>query len=604
MPHTTSPGYSRTRRQFLGTATAGAAAAILAACGGEAATVAPPAPTAPPRPTTAGATVAPTTATTAAAVTAPTTAPSGMTTAAPAAMPTAVPMAVAAPAIEGVIPSGVNGVPDAYPKVPMPYKTVNMIPGKGGTVTHFAVLFNAPPPPRGENAYWQDLEKRLGVKWEVTFTPSASYGEKVSATLAGGDLPDLFYLNSGFNGAGSLLRTIQQGAFTDLTSELTGDNLKQYPNLARLPSYVWDTVRINKKIYGVPKPILRVNNIPFYRGDWAKKLGIAKPTNTDQVHDMLVAFSKRDPDGDGQANTYGMAAATGGWNLSGIYRPMFRVPNDWILRPDGTLAYYIETPEFRQCLEFVRRVHASGGFHPDAGTFTNTQNADAFKAGKTGMHTEGYINFWGDRMTRTGEIRYPVEGAEVVPLVPPGFDGGKGATGNGSGVYGFTGIPTRVGRDTGRVKELLRLADYMSAPFGSEEWVAVNQGIEGVHFTRFPDNSYNATDKGRAERNGIAYAFTSEHRFFFSNGPGEAEKAQATAKEAQAIAVDNPILGLYSPTNDMKAAELNQLNIDRIAPIVTSKEPVAALDTYIRDWRSRGGDTIRKEYEQAIRDNK
>lgn len=476
------------------------------------------------------------------------------------------------------------------------------VPGKGGTVTHFAVLFGAPPTARGENPYWQELEKRLGVKWEPIFAPSASYGEKVSATLAGGDLAELFYLNSGFTSAGGILRTLQQGAFADLTSELTGDNLKQYPNLARLPPYVWDSVRINRKIYGVPKPILRVNSIPFYRGDWAKKLGIAKPTNADQIYDMLVAFSKNDPDGNGQPDTYGLSAAGGSWNV-GLFRPTFRVPNDWILKPDGTLTYYIETPEYRQCVEFVRRLYAGGAFHPQAATHTNSQVSDTWKAGATGMHSEGYINFWANHLF-TGEIRYPVKGAEVTPLVPPGFDGGKGATGNASGIYGFTGIPTKVGRDMGRVKELLRLADYMSAPFGSEEWMFVNNGLETTHYTRMMDGSPVTTDKGKADRPGLAYAFTSEHRFYFASAPGEAERAQQTSKEAQAIAVDNPVQGLYSPTNDMKNAELTQLGIDRISPIVTGKESVAALDQYVKDWRSRGGDTIRKEYEQAIRDNR
>ncbi len=610
MSRTTTEICSLTRRRLLGGVAGVAAAAILAACGGEA-TVAPPAPTAAaPRPTTA--TVAATGAT-GATTAAPTTAPASMAMAATMAPATGATtattattaMTAAAPAtmIEGAIPSGVPGVPDAYPKLPTPYKSTMGVPGKGGTVTHFAILFAAPPP-RDGNSYWFEIEKRIGAKWDVTFAPSASYGEKVTATLAGGDLPDLFYMNYSpeFPGAGGILRTLQQGAFTDLTPFLTGDELKQYPNLSRLPAFLWDTMRINKKIYGVPKPILRVNNIPFYRGDWAKKLGIAKPTNTDQLHDMLVAFSKRDPDADGQPNTYGLSAAGGSWSIE-MFRPMFRVPNDWIAKPDGTLTYYIETPEFRQCVEYMRRLYASGAYDPNAATTTHTQLSSNWKAGKLGMHTEGYINFWGNKLT-TNEVRNPVEGSEVSPLVPPGFDGGKGATANGSGVFGFTGIPTKVGRDRERVKELLRIADYLSAPFGSEEWLFVNFGIEGQHFTRLMDGSPFPTDKGRAERPGLAYSFTSEHRFYFAAAPAAAEAAQQTAREAQAIAVDNPVLGLYSPTNDMKNAELTQLRVDRVGPVVAGREPVSALDAYIRDWRARGGDTIRKEYEQALRDNK
>lgn len=217
---------------------------------------------------------------------------------------------------------------------------------------------------------------------------------------------------------------------------------------------------------------------------------------------------------------------------------------------------------------------------------SNSQAQQAWIGSKIGIHSEGYFNFWGDR-TKLNSIVQPVEGAKVVPLVPPGF-------------YGFTGIPAKVGKDPSRVKQLLKFADYLAAPLGSEEWIFGWYGIEGVHHTVNANGDRITNDKATAETSGLVYAFLSEYRFFFPNGQGEAEKAQQTSKQILAIGLDNPTLGYDSPTNNSKNAELTQLGLDRVTEIVTGRAPMSSFDTYVKEWRSRGGDQIRKEFEQAL----
>jgi len=51
----------------------------------------------------------------------------------------------------------------------------------------------------------------------------------------------------------------------------------------------------------------------------------------------------------------------------------------------------------------------------------------------------------------------------------------------------------------------------------------------------------------------------------------------------------------------VKQAELNAFGQDRASAIVTGREPATALDQAIKDWRSRGGDMARKEFEQAAK---
>src|SRR5437660_3078534 len=302
---------------------------VLAACTPAAPTAAPPTAAAPPQPTSAP---------TAAAAPKPT---ATSLTNAPAAGSTGTPAAAAA----GKLPSPMLGVPDGYTQTPQPFKSYDGVPGRGAKVNVFTIAYQPPPTPRDGNQLWQELEKRLGVTWEPIITPQPDYGNKSAALLAGGNLPELFYLNPGQN-ATAQYKAMDQGAFTDLTSFVTGDALKSYKNLATFPDYMWNNVKFKNKVIGVPKPLQRNGNIGFYRGDWAKKLGKATPTSMDELHDFLVAFAKDDPDGNGQADTWGLGrygTSWEGWDDARIALNMYGAPFTWRQNSDGTLTNQIET---------------------------------------------------------------------------------------------------------------------------------------------------------------------------------------------------------------------------------------------------------------------
>jgi putative aldouronate transport system substrate-binding protein len=233
--------------------------------------------------------------------------------------------------IEGKIASPAVGVPDAYTKAPEPFKTYEGKPGKGGKVTAFTIAYQPPPTPRDQSQYWQELEKRLGVTWEPIITPQPEYGNKSAALIAGGAMPDLFYLNPDQNAAPQF-KAMDQCAFTDLTPYVTGDALKEYKNLATFPDYMWNNVKFKNKVYGVPKPLQRNGNIAFYRGDWAKKLGKETPKTPDEVHALLVAFARNDPDGNGQADTWGIGrygTDWTGWDDARVALNMYGTPYFW-----------------------------------------------------------------------------------------------------------------------------------------------------------------------------------------------------------------------------------------------------------------------------------
>ncbi len=521
----------------------------------------------------------------------------------PAATPEGTPGAGGTQLVPGQIhyPSGRDGVPDAYTGLPEPFVSSQGTPGTGGSVRALTIAYDPPPPGRDSNTYWQELERRLGVTWEIDIVPQPQYGEVTSARLAGGDLPDIFYINPGQN-APQQYQALEQGAFQDLTPYVTGEALQQFPNLRNIPQYVWDNVKFQGKILGIPSPhTSRYGNVPHYRTDWAETVGMAGAQGPEQMMQLLQAFTTNDPNGNGSPDTWGSGRFEGGWLPwdNTLASSMFRVPHDWRVNPDGTMTYQIETEEYRQAIDFMRQLYAAGAYHPDAANMTFSTAQEAFIGGATGLHSEGFGSFYGTGSV-TDRARLVNPTAAVTAMYPIGPDGQPGVVRNTPGYFGYNGIPASI-TDEDRVMELLRILDYLNSPFGSEEWLFLNYGIEGTHFNRDPETGAPiVTDQLRQDRSALVYLMPPSPTFYYPDEPELALTVMDLAIRHFDIGIDNPALTLYSPTNVSNGPALNQFGVDSINAIITGRSTFEELDAAIAGWRERGGDQIRSEYEEAL----
>lgn len=586
--------YSRRRFVRLAAVTAAvipAGSALLAACGDASPTAVT---------TTSAATSA--AATTSAATTAATTTSAATT----AAGTTAASAATTAAAVNGVIPGGAPGVPDIYMSLPSVFKSTNRVPGNGKTVR--VTVFSSGQPTakeKSQNKFWQELEKRLGVTWDCNVIPSSSYAEKLAVLSASGDMGDLVLVD--LNSTPDQNKLIQQGAYTDLTPYVTGDALKEFPNLAKFAPQLWKNSSIRGKNYGVPRPRFLTTTGLLWRKDWAQKFGNPSPQNADELFKMLDNFTNKDPDGDGQKNTWGL----GDPNLAGsspfsalaahtTVMGMFKVPYPWKLNGDGSLTYFIETPEYKKYLEYMTKIWAAGLYYPDTLTQTSDQNRNNFVSGKYGGMIDtvtGIPNASGRRAT----AKTINPNADVVMLIPPGSDGGKGLHYGGPGYFAMAMIPSKAGKDPERVKELLRILDYFAAPFGSEEYIFTLYGIEGVDYTKQADGSPVLTDVGKNELGDLNYIMQTQPVLYYPAYPDQGPLIQNTIKDLLANVYNNPALTAYSATWVSKQSELNTVINDGVNAIVTGRQAASTLDKVISDWKSRGGDTVAKEFAASIK---
>jgi putative aldouronate transport system substrate-binding protein len=229
------------------------------------------------------------------------------------------------------LPATDGGVPAVYYKYPAsPAKINDATPGDGGTVKAFNWLAGAAPPDLDKNSYWQELNTRLGVKLDISFTPSADYAARVATTVAGGDLPDLMPLSvSDVPQIDQLLKA----KFQDLSQWLSGPAIVKYPNLAALPTSSWRNVIYNGGIYAVPYSLPVAQSIPMVRKDILDKLNLPTPTLADGMAFLDFCQSVTD-------------AAAQQWAFGNFNAPlqmaqaMAGVPNEWRVESGKFISMY------------------------------------------------------------------------------------------------------------------------------------------------------------------------------------------------------------------------------------------------------------------------
>jgi len=574
------------RRTFIVLASRGLAASavgvplLLEACTPAAP---PPAPTAAPAKPAAGATGA----------------PSGAgATLGGVRLPTFVPFQGPKPDLAG----NAQGLDPAYYKFPSELiKSVPQPPGDGSPVSAIVYLTLAAPPAMAQNGAWQAVNKALNATLDMQLVPAADYPAKINTVLAGNDLPDFIYNPTITVPVGVIagLPQLLQSKAADLTQYLSGDAVKDYPNLAHYTNPTWRIGVVGGKIYGIPSARPPIGPVMMYRADLFEKAGVQMdkaPKDADDFKRILQALTRADE------NQYGIATGqTSYFGLipNNIFTGIFRIPNNWKLDPSGKLIKDAETEEFKAAVGFARDLWAAGVYHPNSPTYGGTYNDD-FMAGRFAVAPGvwgQYVQLWDIEA-----VRIPT--AKIYPMHPFAHDGGKPTYPAGTGNFGVTYIKQQSSPE--RVKMLLRIANFFAAPFGSEEWLLNYFGVQGTDFNFNQEGAPVLTEQGRAELTATwRYVTSPPYALFSANRSKEfADISYAAEQAMMAAAVEDPTVGLYSATALSQGILAQDTFYGGVADIVQGRRPVSDLDGLVSEWRNRAGDKIRGEFQQALEDAK
>ena len=153
-------------------------------------------------------------------------------------------------------------------------------------------------------------------------------------------------------------------------------------------------------------------------------------------------------------------------------RANVRGPEQLAAGPGGKLTRSLETDELKAAVGFARDAWAAGFYHPNSLTYTNVSSRGDLIAGRFAMLDGAWANYSG--WWQMGAANDPP--TQIRPQLPLSLGGGKPVYWLGVGNFGVTALKNASAE---RVKELLAVLNYLAAPFGSEEGLVLDYGVEG-----------------------------------------------------------------------------------------------------------------------------
>ncbi len=490
------------------------------------------------------------------------------------------------------LPGRADGVDAGYFGFPQTlFKSVKEAPGKSDEVTLMTNLIQGSVVALEQNSAWQAVNKDMGLTIRQRLYGSGDYRAGLNTTIAGGELPDTLY-NNPTNYIANLPSFLQSQC-ADLTSNIGGDAVKDYPNLANIPSPCWAETVFSGAIYAVPVPRAPFLNALLVRQDLVDQAQLQPPTSADDFKKYLTALTRP------QQNRFGLAAATPPAFGLGSQAPLlmiFGAPNNWALDKSGKLVKDFETEEFKAAVGFARDLWSVGVYHPDTRTLNGTTLSTALRGGQTAVASHSFgalIAQWPILATENPAARLRV-------IHPFSADGkSKPIYHTGPSNFGMSFIKKG---SADRVKLLLRVLNYIASPFGSQEWALLNYGVEGEHYTRDAQGIPALTEKGKTEVVSTWKYITNNPQVLFSpfRSRDYATDIQADEKALADVAIADPTLGVFSTTYSAQKALLDQAMSDGVADIVVGRNQLSDLDGLVNQWRSSGGEKARGEYQEAI----
>ncbi|HEV7662333.1 MAG TPA: hypothetical protein VGQ62_02265 [Chloroflexota bacterium] len=466
-------------------------------------------------------------------------------------------------------------------------------PGAGGPLDLFVTSFFPVPTPFDQNPAWQEMNRQLNANVRFNIVASADYNLKLATLMAGNDLPDIISLFPGLNAAPSIPQFLEAQS-ADLTPYLAGDAIKDYPNLANIPTAVWRNANtlINGRIrlVPIPRPLFATGSVLFYnKGVWDAELGADyTPKNADDFKRVLTQLNRP------AENRYAIAVTSAGVGIAG-FSQIFNAPNMWRL-DNGKLIKDRETEEYKAAVGFIRDLYVGGLLHPNTiGSYQNQIQAarSDFIAGRFIVHMDGVGNAWADFWQRGLRNTPPVDSRPITPF--PAYDGGRPAH---HLTNGATAVNALKKASPDRVKEILRIMNWLAAPFGSQEDLLMYYGVKDVDYTLDAQHNPLPTPQGVPDASNVPWRFIARGvQVLYNPGiPDYARIQQAAESRWAPVGVFDATLGYYSATAFSKTRSLDLTFTDGLTDIVAGRRPFSDYDQLVKDWQSAGGEQMRSEF--------
>ncbi|NLG25589.1 MAG: extracellular solute-binding protein [Clostridiales bacterium] len=215
---------------------------------------------------------------------------------------------------------------------------------------------SSPLPEYESDPYNRFLNEAYGANFKLT--ASTEFDTEVLLRFASDNPPDMVIFNSA-----TMLNTLyDQGVMIDDWNAVA-DQLPQ--TMGNLTDLAIQYFTRDGKLTAMPTKAGDQLWSFHIRKDWLSKLGLSMPKNTDELLDVMRAFTHDDPDGNGQADTYGFTAAGGGTSVGELRNLLLMFGHSSFYINNGEVSHPFLDGSFETYLDFAKTIVSEGLIDPD-----------------------------------------------------------------------------------------------------------------------------------------------------------------------------------------------------------------------------------------------
>lgn len=214
----------------------------------------------------------------------------------------------------------------------------------------------SPMPDYEDDPYNQFLNDTYGAKF--TLNATTEFNTELLLRFASDNAPDII----GFESIDQLNTLYEQGVLIDDWTPYADQLSATMGNLTDLAKQFFTK---DGKMIAMPTKAGSQLWSFHIRDDWMKALGLAAPESPEDILEIMRAFTQKDPDGNGENDTYGFTAAGGGTGVGELRQLLllFSAPTFYV--EDGKVSHPILSGAFKTYLDFAKTIVDEGLIDPD-----------------------------------------------------------------------------------------------------------------------------------------------------------------------------------------------------------------------------------------------
>jgi putative aldouronate transport system substrate-binding protein len=153
-----------------------------------------------------------------------------------------------------------------------------------------------------------------------------------------------------------------------------------------------------------------------------------------------------------------------------------------------------------------------------------------------------------------------------------------------------------------KIREILRIMNFLAAPFGSQEDLLLTYGLERSDFTRDANGNPVPTPEGTSRSSYVPWRYVAQHPWvnFQADLPGYAKLAFDAQQMLMPLGVSDPTDGFFSATAWGKGQTADARFQDGLIDIILGRRQMSEYDDVVKAWRDDAGETVRKEFMESI----